>query len=111
MAKTGDKYTLIVDSEGIAVSTETLTHMTGLLDCATIFKGSQQLQQPASILSTGPWRDDNLLVAAESFFQTNANRLFATCVREHMGPVTVSRKEATPVGGKNTGAHGSIAHF
>jgi len=111
MAKTGEKYTLIVDSEGIAVSTETLTHMTGLLDCATIFKGSQQLQQPALILSTGPWRDDNLLAAAESFFQTNANQPFATCVRGHTGPVTVSQKEATPVGRKDTGAHRSIAHF
>jgi len=42
MIKTGKKYTLVVASEGIAVSTETLTHMSGLLDWATIFKGGQQ---------------------------------------------------------------------
>jgi uncharacterized protein YacL (UPF0231 family) len=32
MIKTGEKYTLVIDSEGIAVSTETLTHMASLLD-------------------------------------------------------------------------------
>ena len=40
MIKTGEKYTLVVDSEGIAVSTETLTHMAGLLDWATRFRGA-----------------------------------------------------------------------
>jgi len=109
MIKTGEKYTLVVDSEGIAVSTEILTHMP-LPDWANTFKGSQQLQQPALILSTGPWRDDNLLAAAESFFQTNAYHPFATCVRGHTGPVPVSRKEAAPAG-KDTSAHRSIAHF
>jgi len=54
MVKTGENYTLVVDSEGIAVSTETLTHMLGLLDWATTFKGSQQLQQLALILYMGP---------------------------------------------------------
>jgi len=98
--KTGEKYTLVVDSEGIAVSTETLTHMSGLLDWATAFKGGQQLQQPTLILSTGPWRDDNLIGAAEFFFQTNAYHPFATCVRGHTGPVPMFRKEADPRGGK-----------
>ena len=111
MVKTGEKYTLVVDSEGIAVSTETLTHMSGLLDSATTFKDSQQLQQPALIPSTGPWPDDNFLAAAESFFKTNAYHLFAPCVRGHTGPVPVSRKETAPVGGKDTMAHRSIAHF
>ena len=46
MLKTGEKKTLVVDSEGIAVSTEILTHMSGLLDWATAFKGGPQLQQP-----------------------------------------------------------------
>jgi len=32
MIKTGEKYTLVIDSEGIAMSTETLTHMASLLD-------------------------------------------------------------------------------
>jgi len=32
MAKTGEKYALVMDSEGITVSTETLTHVAGLLD-------------------------------------------------------------------------------
>jgi len=41
MAKTGEKYVLLVDSEGIAESTETLTRIAGLLDWATIFDGSQ----------------------------------------------------------------------
>ena len=81
MAKKGEKYTLLVDSDGIAVSTETLTHMTGLMDWATTFNSSQQFQQPILILSTGPWRDNNLLTAADSFFQTNAYHLFATCIR------------------------------
>jgi len=111
MIKTGEKYTLIVDSEGIAVSTEILTHMSGLLDWATTSKGSQQLQQPALILSTDPWRDDNLLAAAESFLQTNACHPFATCVRRHTGPVPVSRKEAIPAVGNDTDTHRSIAHF
>jgi len=35
MAKTGEKYVLTVDSEGITVSAETLTRMAGLLDWAT----------------------------------------------------------------------------
>jgi len=111
MIKTGEKYTLVLDFEGIAVSTEILTHMSGLLDWATTFKGSQQLQQPALILSTGPWRDDNLLAAVESFFQTYAYHPFATCVWGHTGPVPVSRKEAAPARGKDTSAHRSIAHF
>ena len=111
MAKTGEKYAITVDSEGIAVSTETLTRMAGLLDWATTFDGSQQLQQPTLILSTGPRRDDNLLTAVESFFQINAYHPFATCIRGHTGQVPVSRKEATPAVEKNTGAHRSIAHF
>ena len=41
MAKTGEKQALPVDSNGISVSTETLTHMAGLLDWATTFDGSQ----------------------------------------------------------------------
>jgi len=53
MAQTGEKYAITVHSEGIAVSTETLTRMAGLLDWATTFDGSQQLQQPTLILS-GP---------------------------------------------------------
>jgi len=83
MRKTGEKYTLEIDSEGIAVSTETLTHMAGLLDWATSFQGGPQLQQPSFILSTGPWRNKNLIAAAESFFQTNAYHPFATCARAH----------------------------
>jgi len=49
MRRTGEKYTLVIDSEGIAVSTETLTHMAGLLDWATSFQGGPQLQQPSLI--------------------------------------------------------------
>jgi len=102
MIKTGEKYTLVIDSEGIAVSTETPTHMAGLLDWATSFQGDPQLQQPSLILSTGPWRDGNLIAAAESFFQTNAYHPFATCARGHTGPVPMSRKEAAPADGKDT---------
>jgi len=72
MRRTGEKYALVIESEGIAVSTETRTHMAGLLDWATSFQGGPQLQQPSLILSTGQWRDENLIAAAESFFQTNA---------------------------------------
>jgi len=97
-------------SDGIAVSVETLTHVTGLLDWATTFNGSQLSQQLILILSNGPWRDDNLLTTAESFFQTNAYHPFATCIRGHMNPVHVSRTEAAPGVGKETGAHRSIAH-
>jgi len=43
MIKTGEKYTLVIDSEGIAVNTETLTHMAGLLDWATSFQGTHPL--------------------------------------------------------------------
>jgi len=111
MAKTGEKYALQVDSDGIAVSVKTLTHMTGLLDWATTFNGSQQVQQPDLIVSKGPFRDDNLLTAAESFFQTNAYKPFATCIRVHTGSVPVSWKEAAPEVGKDSGAHRSIAHF
>ena len=32
MAQTGEKYTLLVDSDGIAVIVQTLTHMIGLPD-------------------------------------------------------------------------------
>ena len=96
MRKTGEKYTLVIDSEGIAVSTETLIHMAGLLDWATSFQGGPQLQQPSLVLSTGPCRDDNLIAAAESFFQTNAYHPFAG----HTGLVPMSRKEATPADGK-----------
>ena len=64
MAKTGERYTLLVDSDGILVSVKTLTHMTGLLDWAITLNSSQLSQQPILILSTGPWRDDNLLTAA-----------------------------------------------
>ena len=79
MKRTGEKYTLVIDSEGIAVSTETLTRMASLLDWATSFHGGPQLQQPSLVLSTGTWREENLIVAAESFFQTNAYHPFATC--------------------------------
>jgi len=41
--------------------------MMGLLDWVTTFNGSQLSQQPILILFMGPWRDDNLLTAAESF--------------------------------------------
>ena len=105
MAKTGERHTFLVDSDGIAVSVETLTHMTGLLDWATTFIGSQRFQQPILMFSTGPWRDDNLLTATESFFQTNAYLPFATCILGHMGPVPVSQTEAAPGVGKETGAH------
>ena len=108
MIKTGEKYTLVLDSEGIAVSTETLTHMSGLLDWATSLKGGPQLQQPSLIVSTGPWRDGNLIAAAESFFQTNAYHPFATCARGHTGPVPLSRKEAAPALGEDTSSHRSI---
>ena len=54
MAKTGEKHAFVMDSKVIAVSTETLTYMAGMLDWAPTFKGSQQLQQPTLILSTGP---------------------------------------------------------
>jgi len=111
MIKTGEKYTLVFDSEGIAVSTETLTLMSGLLDWATLFKGGSQLQQPSIILSTGPWRDGNLIAAAESFFQTNAYHPFATCARGHTGPVPMSRKEAAPAEGEDTSSRRSIDHF
>jgi len=111
MIKTREKYMLVIDSEDIAVSTETLTHMAGLLDWATSFQGGPQLQQPSRILSTGPWRDDNLIAAAESFFQTNAYHPFATCARGHTGPVLMSRKEAAPADGKDTSLRRSIDHF
>ena len=52
MIKTGEKYSIVIDFEGIAASTETLTHMAGLLDWATSFQGDPQLQQPSLILST-----------------------------------------------------------
>jgi len=96
MATTGERYTLLVNSDGIAMSVETLTHMTGLLDWATTFNGSQMFQQLILICSTSPWRDDNLLTATESFFQTNAYHSFTTCIRGHMGPVPASRTEAAP---------------
>jgi len=64
MRRTGEKYTLVIDSEGIALSTETLTHMAGLLDWATSFQGGTQLQQPSLNLSTGPWCDENFIAAA-----------------------------------------------
>jgi len=111
MMKTGEKYKLVVDSEGIVVSTETLTHMSNLLDWATTFEGGPQLQQPSLLLSTGPWRDGNLIAAAESFFQTNAYHPFATCARGHIGPVPMSRKEATPAVGEDTSSRRSIDHF
>jgi len=111
MIKTGEKYTLVIDSEGIDVSTETLTHMAGLLDWATSFQGDSQLHQPSLILSAGPWRDGNLISAAESFFQTNAHHPFDTCARGHIGPVPMSRKEAAPVDGKDTSPRRSIDHF
>jgi len=111
MRRTGEKYTLVIDSEGIAVSTETLTHMAGLLDWATSFQGGPQLQQPSLILSTGPWREENLNAAAESFFQTNAYHPFATCARGHTGPVPMSRKKAAPADGKDTSPRRSIGHF
>jgi len=111
MRKTGEKYTLVIDSEGIAVSTETLTHMAGLLDWATSFQGGPQLQQPSLILSTGPWLENNLIAAAESFFQTTACHPFATCARGHTGPVPMSRKEAAPADGKDTSPCRSTDHF
>jgi len=111
MRKTGEKYTLVIDSEGIAVSTETLTHMAGLLDWATSFQGGPQLQQPSLILSTGQWRDENLIAAAESFFQTNAYQPFATCARGYTGPVPMSRKKAAPADGKDTSPRRSIDHI
>jgi len=72
MAKTGESYKLQVGADGVLVRMKTLTHMTGLLEWATAFNSSQLTLQPTLILSTGPWRDDNLLAAAESCFQTNA---------------------------------------
>jgi len=68
MAKTGESFTVQVDADRIEVRVETLTHMMGLLDWATSFHSSQVSQQRTLILSTRPWRDDNLLTAAECFF-------------------------------------------
>ena len=85
--------------------------MAGLLDRATSFQGGPQLQQPSLILSTGPWREENLIAAAESFFQTNAYHLFATCARGHTSPVPMSRKKAAPADRKDTSPRRSIDHF
>jgi len=111
MRRTGEKYSLVIDSEGIAVSMETLTHMAGLLDWATSFQGGPQLQQSSLILSTGPWREETLFATAEFFFQTNAYHPFATCARGHTGPVPMSWKKAAPADGKDTSPRRSTDHF
>ena len=67
MAKTGEKYALVMDSKDIAVSAETLTYMAGLLDWATTFKGSQQLQHPDPIY--GPMERLRPLHSSGVFFQ------------------------------------------
>jgi len=47
MSKTGEKYSLEMIKDSIAVTVETLTHMTGLLEWATTLNDSQLAQQPS----------------------------------------------------------------
>jgi len=81
IAKTRESYKLQVDADGVAVRVSTLIHMTGLLEWATAFDSSQLTQQSTLILSTGPWRDDNLLAAQWSPFcrEKHTNRLLCVC--------------------------------
>jgi len=66
---------------------------------------------PSLVLSKGPWRDQNLVTAAESFFQTNAYHPIASCIHGHTGPVPMSRADAKPGSEKVTGGQRNITHF
>jgi len=111
ICKMGEKYSLQIDEEGIAVTVETLTHMKGLLEWATIMQDSQLKQQPSLVLSKKPWRDQNLVAAAESFFQTNAYHPFATCIHGHTGPIPMSQTDSRPGGENPASGQRNITHF
>jgi len=111
MRKMGEKYSLQIDKEGIEVTVETLTHMKGLLEWATTMQDSQLNLQPSLVLSKGPWRDQNLVAAAESFFQTNAYHPFATCIHGHTGPIPMSQTDSRPGGENLASGQRNITHF
>ena len=91
-----------IGEEGVEVTVTTLTDMPDLVEWA-LSMDDGALSLPLSIVvSKGPWKGDNMVTAAESFFQTNAYHPFAVCSKGHTNPMPMTketRAEPTAKGG------------
>jgi len=72
-----------IGEDGVEVTVTNLTDMPDLVEWA-LSRDDGVLSLPLSIVvSTGPWKGENMVTAAESFFQTNAYHPFAVCSKGH----------------------------
>jgi len=77
--------------EGGEIRLESVAELTLLVQ--TTQPHPQDLGTRSLIYDTGPWKDDNLLVEIEPFFQRNAYHPYATCGNTEcgkMGPIPMS---------------------
>jgi len=83
--------------EGDEIRLESLAEMTLLIQATQ--PHLQDLNTRSLIYDTGPWKDDNLLVGIETFFQRNAYHLYATCGNTECGktgPISMSQSPRAP---------------
>jgi len=83
--------------KGDEIRLESLAEMTLLIQATQ--PHLQDLNTRSLIYDTGPWKDDNLLVGIETFFQRNAYHLYATCGNTECGktgPISMSQSPRAP---------------
>jgi len=101
-----------VGQDGVEVTVTNLTDMPDLVEWA-LSRDDPVLSLPLSIVvSKGPWKGENMVTAAESFFQTNAYHPFAICSKGHTNPMPMTKvvlSDTTVVGGPTT--QREIQHF
>ena len=80
-----------IGQDGVEVTVMNLTDMPSLVEWA-LSMDDVVLSLPMSIVvSEGPWKGENMVTAAESFFQKNAYHPFATCSKGHTNPMPMTR--------------------
>ena len=92
MQKTiNENLQITVGEEGAEVTVTNRTDMPDLVEWA-LSRDDGVLSLPLSIVvSTGPWKGDNMVAVAESFFQTNAYHPFAVCSKGHTNPMPMTK--------------------
>ena len=84
-------FTIQIGEGGVEISVINLTDMPDLLGWA-LSTDEVALSLPLSVMvSKGPWRGENMVTAAESFFQKNAYHPFAMCSTGHTNPMPMSK--------------------
>ena len=86
---------LHVQQSSVSITTPTLSDMYVILSAFLPNAPPSTSDRPVLLQSSGPWTDQNLLAAVESFFQKNAYHPFATCHRCGMrGPIPITQRTA-----------------